>query len=216
MLNMTLDQYEFSTVDFGRPIFIKLYQEDKATLFGSTGYSGVIQGFKRRSDGSFYYWNDVTRGIAVSGFGAQVVSNIDITFAKQVASVTVNNGGSGYTTPPIITFVPTGEDVTATATSTIIGGVINEVEVTNPGAGYLTTPAITITGGGGAGGNLQAVMTESSDEGTFQFTKSNLANIPGYLWIKAVLFKGGTGLGDATEVISSKFVRVFVDFGSPS
>lgn len=135
MLNMTLDQYEYSVVDYGRPTNLKLYEEDKATLFTGTGYDGVIQGFKRRNDGTFYWWNDVTRGLAVSGIGAQVVSNIDISFS--------------------------------------IG----------------------------------------NNTGTFAFTKSNLPSIPGYLWLKAVLFKGGTGLSDATEVVSSDFVRVWIVMG---
>ena len=132
---MTLDQYEYSVVDYGRATNLKLYEEDKATLFTGTGYDGVIQGFKRRNDGTFYWWNDVTRGLAVSGIGAQTVSNIDI------------------------------------------------------------------------------VWTQDNNEGTFAFTKSNLPSIPGYLWIKAVLYKGGSGLSDATEVVSSNFVRVFVEMG---
>lgn len=132
---MTLDQYEYSSIDYGRATNLKLYEEDKATLFTGTGYSGVIQGFKRHNDGTFYFWNDVSRGIAVSGIGAQVVSNVPITF------------------------------------------------------------------------------TQDNNEGNFAYTKAIQPSIPGYLWIKALLFKGGTGISDATELVSSDFVRVYVEMG---
>lgn len=134
---MTLDQYEYAQLDYGRPTNLKLYEEDKATLFTGTGYEGVIQAFKRHSDGTYSYWFDVSRGVSVTGLGAQVISNVPITF------------------------------------------------------------------------------TSGNNTGSFVWTKANLPFIPGYLWIKAKLFKGGTGIDDATELVSSDFVRVFVEFGQP-
>ncbi len=137
MLSMTMDQYEFAQFDFGRPTNIKLYEEDKATLFTGSGFQGVIRSYKRHTDGTFYYWQDVARGIAVTGFGAQVINDVPIVF------------------------------------------------------------------------------TSGNNEGNFTWTKDALPTIPNYLWIKALLFKGGTGINDATELISSKFVRVYVEFGQP-
>lgn len=78
-----MSQYEFAQYDYGRPTNIKLYQEDKATPFNATGYDGVIQAYKRHTDGTFYYWQDVARGIAVTGFGAQVINNVPITWTTQ-------------------------------------------------------------------------------------------------------------------------------------
>ena len=88
MLQLTMDQYEFAQYDFGRPINIKLYLEDKETLNDDTDYNGgVIQSFKRHGDGSFYPYRDVARGLSVFGIGAQIIANIDITF-----SVNYNTG----------------------------------------------------------------------------------------------------------------------------
>lgn len=210
---MTLDQYEFATVDFGRSTNLKFYNEDKATLFAGTGYTGVIQGFKRRSDGTFYYWNDVTRGIAVSGFGAQVVSDIDIVFeAPTVGSNTITNEGTApYTSVPTVTFSGGSPTRNATGIAVLQDGKVIDIIMTDRGSKFTSVPTIAFSGGGtGAGAAATAILDTGENHGTFAFTESNLANIPGYLWLKAVLSKGGT------EVISSKFVRVFVEFGSPS
>ena len=80
MLNLTLDQYEYAQYDFGTPTNLKLYKEDKKTLFDGSGYSGVIQSFKRHGDGSFFPFRDVARGLAVMGFVAQIISDVDINF----------------------------------------------------------------------------------------------------------------------------------------
>lgn len=81
-----------------------------------------------------------------------------------VASITVLDGGSGYSsiTPPVITFsTPIGASAVAAqvGTVTVVGGSITAVEVANPGVGYSSPAIITITEGfGGSGADLQAVM----------------------------------------------------------
>ena len=75
----------------------------------------------------------------------------------KVSSVTVTNGGSGYSgvNLPVLEFSsPIGADAeTATATAVVVGGEIVSVTVTNQGAGYYSEPTLTITqsfGGSGA------------------------------------------------------------------
>ena len=63
----------------------------------------------------------------------------------QIASVTVVNGGQGYTTPPTITFTPTSGGVGATGVAAVIDGQIREVTMTIPGSGYNTLPTVTAT-----------------------------------------------------------------------
>ena len=135
MLNIVMDQYEFAQYDFGRPTNIKLYEEDKKTLFTGTGFTGVIQAFKRHGDGSFFPFRDVARGLAIFGIGAQIISNVDINF-------TIDN-----------------------------------------------------------------------HTGTFSWNSNDLPTVPGYLWIKALLFKGP--INARTEAVSSDFKRVFIHFGAP-
>ncbi len=60
----------------------------------------------------------------------------------RVASVTVDDGGTGYTTATI-TFDPAQG---ATATAVIVGGVITEINVTHGGHDYTSPPNVIITG----------------------------------------------------------------------
>jgi hypothetical protein len=65
-----------------------------------------------------------------------------------VESVTVLDGGSGYPNGAVVEiYDPTGTG--ATATATIVGGVITAINVTNAGSGY-TAPSIQVSGGRGA------------------------------------------------------------------
>lgn len=60
-------------------------------------------------------------------------------------SVTIVNGGTAYTYPPILQIsAPPGPGVQATATCTISAGVINAVTIVNQGAGYTNAPTISV------------------------------------------------------------------------
>mgnify|MGYP001246859361 FL=1 len=92
-------------------------------------------------------------------------------FLKYVSSITIENGGSGYSaesaTLPTIT-ISGGGGTGATATASVLGGVITTVNVTNIGSGYTSAPTVTVTDStGGAGAILTAVLgfaTASSTE----------------------------------------------------
>jgi hypothetical protein len=80
-----------------------------------------------------------------------------------VASVTVTNGGSGYSginLPTLAFSSPVGSTAeTATAVAVVTGGAITAVNVTNQGAGYYSAPTLTITQGfGGSGAVLTPVI----------------------------------------------------------
>jgi hypothetical protein len=70
----------------------------------------------------------------------------------KVTSITVNNGGSGYTTPPTVTIDPPADNnfgipnggATATATATVANGKVTAITVTSGGNSYTTTPNVTI------------------------------------------------------------------------
>ena len=59
-----------------------------------------------------------------------------------VASVSVESGGSGYTTPPLVTIAPPDDPggVQATATATIDAGVVTGITITEAGSGYFNNP----------------------------------------------------------------------------
>ena len=81
-----------------------------------------------------------------------------------VASVTVVNGGSGYSdvSLPVIAFsTPVGASALPAQTGNVIvvGGAITSVDLTSAGSGYVVPAVITITEGfGGTGASLVPVM----------------------------------------------------------
>ena len=66
---------------------------------------------------------------------------------KSVKSITISNGGSGYTTTPSVTISsPTGPNgEVATAFATIEGGVVTEISIISTGSQYTGTATITIS-----------------------------------------------------------------------
>lgn len=79
-----------------------------------------------------------------------------------VASITVTNEGSGYTSVPTVTIgTPTaGYGTTASAIATVgAGNKVTAITVTNAGSGYLVAPSVTITGGGGSNAAATAVIS---------------------------------------------------------
>ena len=66
--------------------------------------------------------------------------------ATDVASVTITDGGSGYTTAPTVTFSAPTSGTTATGTATInTAGTVTGVTITDGGSGYTTAPTVTFS-----------------------------------------------------------------------
>ena len=83
---------------------------------------------------------------------------------SRVLKVTMTNNGSGYTSPPTVTFT-SGTGVGAAGTA-VLGtgsntGKVMSVTITEDGQGYQVPPAISFIGGGGA--NAAAVATLEID-----------------------------------------------------
>jgi len=60
-----------------------------------------------------------------------------------LVNITVNNGGSGYSTPPAVT-ITDSTGAGAAAYTQISGGVVTNIVVTSAGFGYSSSPAIVI------------------------------------------------------------------------
>lgn len=88
-----------------------------------------------------------------------------------VKTITVTNGGSGYTIAPTVTFSAGSGGNTAAATATIDGGKVTAITLTrdlaavtfNQEGKYTTAPTITITGGGGSGATATASVYGVND-----------------------------------------------------
>lgn len=64
-----------------------------------------------------------------------------------VGIITITNGGSGYITPPTVTFSsPPAGGIVAIGTAKINSvGIVTQISITNAGLGYTTTPTITLS-----------------------------------------------------------------------
>ena len=82
--------------------------------------------------------------------------------AKRVQTLTIQYEGAGYTSAPDITIAAPGTTggKQATATCTILAGVVNTVTITYAGSGYTTNPIVTLTGGS----SIQATITASIEQ----------------------------------------------------
>jgi len=79
--------------------------------------------------------------------GATAIAN---TAGGKVVSLTITNGGYGYSAPPAV-LISGGSGSGATATATVTGGAVTNLNVTGQGSGYTSIPKVTIATPGGSG-----------------------------------------------------------------
>lgn len=88
-----------------------------------------------------------------------------------IKTITVNNGGTGYTTAPTVNFVGGGGTGGAAATATVAGGKVTAITLVRDATGikfnqdgdYTSAPSITFTGGGGTGATATATINFKTD-----------------------------------------------------
>jgi hypothetical protein len=118
-------------------------------------------------------------------------------FSKdEVGSVTINNGGNGYTSAPTVAFSGGGGGTGAAGTAVIQNGAVVSVTITNPGSGYTAAPTVTFSGGGGVGAaatanlasalNILAGQYASATGKTYFFVTTSVANLANYSGLKSV------------------------------
>lgn len=128
--------------------------------FGATAspviVNGVIIAINVTNGGNTYQTNPsvtITAGaddgigkinLGATGTGASATSGVTL---GAVTSITVNNGGTGWTdvSPPAITFNGGGGDG-AQAQAVVKNGVIISINILNAGQGYATAPTVIING----------------------------------------------------------------------
>ena len=133
-------KYEVYEVSFGQAVPAlggtpeANFPSTELSLLTVANDAGVVQGLVTK--GKMY----VSEAIGTEE--VQYIQN-----AKSVQSLTISYGGAGYVTvAPVINI--SGDCITqATATCTILAGVVDTVTITNSGSGYTENPTVTLIGG---------------------------------------------------------------------
>ena len=79
----------------------------------------------------------------------------EVTVNGSITEIVVDDGGSGYTSSPLVSIVGGGGSGAA-ATAIVTKGVVSRILMNNGGTGYTSQPSITIVGGGGTGATATA------------------------------------------------------------
>ena len=100
--------------------------------------------------------------------------------AGVVDSITVTDGGSGYSDTPTISI-----DGNATAKAVVVGGVITEIKIVYQGLNYTTAPIITITDSTGVNATATATISNLKVEvgSDYNATLSEIIEGQGYIII---------------------------------
>ena len=109
--------------------------------FGST-YKASIDGFSIQGGDQLGFPANVNG----EGGGQVPAAAVAVMNGATVGSITVTNGGSGYSTPPAVT-ITGGGGSGATAVAVVSGGVVTGIVVINHGSGYTSTPVVNIAPG---------------------------------------------------------------------
>ena len=107
----------------------------------------------------------------------------------QIDSITLTDGGSGYTSPPTISFSG-GGGTGAIATAVLEGASVASVTLLSAGTGYISAPTVFFTGGGGSGATATALLVP-----TTVASASLTGGGSGYSSAPTVLITGGGGSG---------------------
>jgi hypothetical protein len=91
--------------------------------------------------------------------GAQATVTLE---DAKIKTVTITNGGSGYTSAPTVT-LSGGGGTGASLTAVIANGAVTSVTINSAGTGYTSVPGITFTGGGDGSGTSADGTSDSQD-----------------------------------------------------
>ena len=142
------------------------------------------------------------------GLSAAATAVID----GRVIAINVTNGGSGYTTQPIVSITGGGasNSTQATGVAQITDGRVTGITVTSSGSGYTLAaglPTITITGGGGAGASATAVVRGPID--AINITDAGTQ----YTYEPSITLKSGSGAVGYASILNGKIESIIITFG---
>ena len=160
---------------------------DTTPILTASIASGVVQYLTLVSGGSAYPTGTFPLGF--SGGGGTGAQGTFTTSGGSVTSVSLTNGGSGYTSTPTVTFPFSGSGGSITANLT--GTSVSSLTIATGGSGYTPgTYPLSFSGGGGGSG-AQATYTVNLSGVIASYTL--VAGGTGYLSAPTVNIPTGTG-----------------------
>lgn len=136
--------------------------------------------------------------------GPLFYNRADKVITTGVASITVTDGGSGYTSPPTVTFSgpEDSEGQRPTAVAVIDDGVVTEINITSEGSGYLSPPNVSISPPSGTGGT---VATATSTLAALDTSAREIAYTFDPDTDTIVVYKNGVLLSEITTTSASDY-----------
>ena len=146
----------FSAAAYAGGRFIAVNSSGTVTNYSTDGTNWLAGGALPTAsyvDVVFGGGQGATARAIVGGLGGQgavlqanlgTVNSIGLPGPTQVASITVIDGGRGYTSAPTLEIVPTLGGGGAQAVCTVLNGVIQEVIIVSTGAGYGAAPTVSV------------------------------------------------------------------------
>jgi len=91
------------------------------------------------------------------------VEQTTLPFDGRLTQIILDDGGTGYTSTPTISFTGGGGSG-ATADCEIGGGAVTKIYIQNAGTGFTSAPTVVFTGGAGSGAAATAIADSLADE----------------------------------------------------
>ena len=143
------------------------------------------------------------------GLSAAATAVID----GRVIAINVTNGGSGYTSQPIVSITGGGapNNTQATAVAQITDGRVTGISVTSGGSGYtkdqMPSLSIVISGGGGSGATASAVVRGPINAINITDTGTQ------YTYEPSITLKSGSGAVGYASILNGKIESIIITFG---
>jgi hypothetical protein len=151
---------------------------------------------------------DVVDGTVTLRYEGQSAEAL-VSVVGKVIAINVLNGGTGYTSEPIVSIVGGGAPSSsqATANAIITNGTVTSIEVLSTGAGYTSLPSVSISGGGGTGATALAVVRGGIEE--VHITNPGTA----YTYNPELSLIAGNGAVAYPSILNGQIQSIIVTFG---
>jgi hypothetical protein len=167
-VNINNNEYMLAFQDDGSAQYVNLTS-------GSTGNIAAANTFSN-SGVMITQWKNERALILDPSKGYKTWDGTNLHDVGAVNSITINNGGTGYTANTTVTFGTPNQanGIQATGTVVIVSGAIADIVMTECGTGYTSAPTVTIAGGGTNANVTCTILNQSG---------SDIATFSGRTWI---------------------------------